>query len=105
MFPLKPWVQYGLHFLLHLWRMRPQNQVPLLVRIHTATTLPGVLLCPLRQPIEEGKITISRAKNTATFPSRFMLVGASNPCPCGYFSSPERTCTCSPSQVAMYRRK
>ncbi len=59
----------------------------------------------LRQPIEEGKITISRAKNTFTFPSRFMLIGASNPCPCGYLNSPERPCICSPSQVAMYRRK
>jgi magnesium chelatase family protein len=59
----------------------------------------------LRQPIEEGKITITRAKNTLTFPSRFMLVGASNPCPCGFFGSPEKPCICSPSQVAMYRRK
>ena len=59
----------------------------------------------LRQPIEEGKITISRAKNTLTFPSRFMLIGASNPCPCGFLNSPERPCICSPSQVAMYRRK
>jgi len=59
----------------------------------------------LRQPIEEGKITISRAKNTFTFPSRFMLVGASNPCPCGFLNSPEKPCICSPSQIAMYRRK
>lgn len=59
----------------------------------------------LRQPIEEGKITISRAKNTFTFPSRFMLVGASNPCPCGFLNSPDRPCTCSPSQVSMYKRK
>jgi len=59
----------------------------------------------LRQPIEEGKITVSRAKNTFTFPSRFMLIAASNPCPCGYFNDPEKNCTCSPSQVAMYRRK
>ncbi len=59
----------------------------------------------LRQPIEEGKITISRAKNTATFPSRFMLIGASNPCPCGFLNSPEKPCTCSPSQVSMYKRK
>lgn len=59
----------------------------------------------LRQPIEEGKITISRAKNTATFPSRFMLVGASNPCPCGFLNSPEKSCACSPSQISMYRRK
>ena len=59
----------------------------------------------LRQPIEEGKITISRAKNTFTFPCRFMLVGASNPCPCGFLNSPEKPCICSPSQIAMYRRK
>ncbi len=59
----------------------------------------------LRQPIEEGKITISRAKNTTTFPSRFMLIGASNPCPCGFLNSPVKPCICSPSQVSMYRRK
>lgn len=59
----------------------------------------------LRQPIEEGKITISRAKNSLTFPSRFMLIGASNPCPCGFLNSPEKPCICSPSQVAMYKRK
>lgn len=59
----------------------------------------------LRQPIEEGKITVSRAKNTFTFPSRFMLIAASNPCPCGYFNDPEKNCTCSPSQISMYRRK
>ncbi len=63
------------------------------------------MLESLRQPIEEGKITISRAKNSFTFPSRFMLIGASNPCPCGFLNSPEKPCTCSPSQVAMYRRK
>jgi magnesium chelatase family protein len=59
----------------------------------------------LRQPIEEGHITISRAKNTTTFPSRFMLVGASNPCPCGFFNSSEKPCSCSASQVSMYQRK
>ena len=59
----------------------------------------------LRQPIEEGSITISRAKHTVTFPSRFMLVGASNPCPCGFYGSPEKTCICSSSQISMYKRK
>src|SRR3989344_3226018 len=59
----------------------------------------------LRQPIEEGQITISRAKNTFTFPSRFMLVGASNPCTCGFLNSPEKACICSPSQISMYKRK
>ncbi len=59
----------------------------------------------LRQPIEDGRITVSRAKNTFTFPSRFMLVAASNPCPCGYLSDPQKACSCSPAQIAMYRRK
>jgi len=59
----------------------------------------------LRQPIEEGKITVSRAKSAFTYPARFMLVGASNPCPCGFFGSPDKNCTCSPSQVSMYKRK
>lgn len=59
----------------------------------------------LRQPIEDGKITVSRAKNNFTYPARFMLVAASNPCPCGYFNDPEKSCTCSPSQISMYRRK
>lgn len=59
----------------------------------------------LRQPIEDGKITISRAKHSFSFPSRFMLVGASNPCPCGYLNSPDIPCTCSNSQISMYKRK
>jgi magnesium chelatase family protein len=59
----------------------------------------------LRQPIEDGKITVSRAKNTFTYPARFMLIAASNPCPCGYLNDPDKSCTCSPSQVSMYRRK
>jgi len=59
----------------------------------------------MRQPIEDGKISLSRAKYSFIFPSRFMLVAAANPCPCGYLNDPERNCTCSPSQVSMYRRK
>lgn len=59
----------------------------------------------LRQPIEEGRITVSRAKTAFTFPSRFMLVAASNPCPCGYLNSPEKPCLCPPAQVSMYKRK
>ncbi|MGA2417728.1 MAG: YifB family Mg chelatase-like AAA ATPase [Candidatus Staskawiczbacteria bacterium] len=59
----------------------------------------------LRQPIEDGKISVSRAKYNFVLPSRFMLVAASNPCPCGYLNDPEKNCTCTPSQVAMYRRK
>jgi len=59
----------------------------------------------LRQPIEEGEITILRAKHFLTLPARFTLVAATNPCPCGYFGDPERKCTCATSQIKMYRRK
>jgi len=59
----------------------------------------------LRQPIEEGKITVLRAKNYITFPARFTLVAAANPCPCGYFGDPERECKCHYNQIQNYRRK
>lgn len=59
----------------------------------------------LRQPIEEGQITILRAKNNITLPANFTLVAASNPCPCGFFRDSEKQCTCTQPQVAMYRRK
>ena len=59
----------------------------------------------LRQPIEEGEITIQRAKYILTFPAKFTLVAAANPCPCGYFGDPEKECTCTASQIASYRRK
>jgi len=59
----------------------------------------------LRQPMEEGKITVLRTKHYLTLPARFTLVAAANPCPCGYLNDPERRCQCLPSQIAMYRRK
>ena len=59
----------------------------------------------LRQPIEEGQITVLRAKHSLTLPARFSLVAASNPCPCGYFGDPEKKCNCTNSQIQMYRRK
>lgn len=59
----------------------------------------------LRQPLEDGEITVSRAKGSLQFPARFMLVAAMNPCPCGYAGNPERACACSPFQVARYRQK
>ncbi len=59
----------------------------------------------LRQPLEDGKITITRAKYNVSYPARFMLIAASNPCPCGYLNDPDRNCTCTPSQISMYRRK
>jgi len=59
----------------------------------------------LRQPIEEGEITILRSKHFLKFPARFTLVAASNPCPCGYFGDPEKECKCHSSQIQNYRRK
>ena len=56
----------------------------------------------LRQPLEEGKVTISRAMNSTTFPADFILVAAMNPCPCGYRSDPRRACSCTPPQVEKY---
>ncbi|MGI6494924.1 MAG: YifB family Mg chelatase-like AAA ATPase [Kiritimatiellia bacterium] len=59
----------------------------------------------LRQPLEDGVVTIARAAAAATFPCRFMLVTAMNPCPCGYFGDPRRACRCSPLQVQNYRNR
>jgi magnesium chelatase family protein len=56
----------------------------------------------LRQPLEEGRVTISRALRATTFPADFILVAAMNPCPCGYRSDPRRACTCTPPQVEKY---
>jgi magnesium chelatase family protein len=57
----------------------------------------------LRQPLEEGRITVARAARTVCFPARFLLVAAMNPCPCGYRGDPKRACRCTPQQVARYR--
>ena len=59
----------------------------------------------LRQPIEEGVITILRAKHHLTMPANFSLVAASNPCPCGHHGDPEKRCICTNSQIQKYRRK
>jgi len=59
----------------------------------------------LRQPLEDGEITIARAEKTLTFPSRFMLIAAMNPCPCGYFTDPKKTCNCTPHQIQRYLGK
>jgi len=59
----------------------------------------------LRQPLEDGLISISRAQGTLTFPARFTLVASQNPCPCGYYSDPEKNCVCSAGQILKYNKK
>lgn len=59
----------------------------------------------LRQPLEDGIITVSRAQGTLEFPARFTLVAAMNPCPCGNATDPEKTCSCNPATIIKYQRK
>ena len=59
----------------------------------------------LRQPMEDGLVTISRASSSVTYPANFMLVAAMNPCPCGFLGDPKRECSCSSLQVQRYRTK
>ena len=59
----------------------------------------------LRQPIEDRKIVISRAKYTVEYPASFMLVASTNPCPCGYYGDPTHHCVCTPGQIAKYMSK
>ena len=66
---------------------------------------PRAALEALREPLESGTITISRAAHRAEFPARFQLVAAMNPCPCGYLGSSLRSCRCSPDQVGRYQGK
>ncbi len=56
----------------------------------------------LRQPLEDGRVTIARAQNTVNFPASFILIAAMNPCPCGYFTDPRRACKCTPLQIERY---
>jgi len=59
----------------------------------------------LRQPLEDGMVTISRAAGSLQFPAKFILVAARNPCPCGYHTDPEKFCTCSPQAILRYQKK
>jgi magnesium chelatase family protein len=59
----------------------------------------------MRQPMEERKVTISRAKIALDFPANFMLIASMNPCPCGYFNHPEKACSCPPGMVQKYLNK
>ncbi|HOZ36457.1 MAG TPA: YifB family Mg chelatase-like AAA ATPase [bacterium] len=66
---------------------------------------PRLILDYLRQPLEDGIINISRAAGTLQFPAKFILLASMNPCPCGYYSDPEKNCTCTPIQIANYQKK
>ncbi len=66
---------------------------------------PRHVLEALRQPIEDGIVTISRAAGTIAYPAKFVLISASNPCPCGYFSDPIRRCRCLPGQISQYQKR
>jgi magnesium chelatase family protein len=59
----------------------------------------------LRQPMEDGIVVISRAAGTLSYPARFILIAAQNPCPCGYASDPEKHCTCTPYQIIKYQKR
>ncbi len=66
---------------------------------------PRSVLENLRQPLEDGVITVSRAKGSLEFPARFILIAAMNPCPCGNATDPEKICSCAPSQIIRYQRR
>lgn len=59
----------------------------------------------LRQPLEDRRVSVARAAGTVTFPANFMLIGAMNPCPCGYFGDPVRECRCGSAQIQRYQKK
>jgi magnesium chelatase family protein len=64
-----------------------------------------VVLENLRQPLEDGVVTVSRAAGSVTFPARCMLVASMNPCPCGFLSDPGNACTCAPTTILKYQQK
>jgi magnesium chelatase family protein len=66
---------------------------------------PRYVLEALRQPLEDGKVTVSRAAGSVTFPSRFLLLSASNPCPCGYLGHPKKHCSCLPGGILKYHKR
>jgi magnesium chelatase family protein len=66
---------------------------------------PRSVLEALRQPLEDGVVTVSRATGSLTFPAEFLLIAAQNPCPCGYLSDPEKHCICTPTQIIRYQKK
>lgn len=66
---------------------------------------PRSVLEVLRQPLEDGEVVISRTKHTVRYPAKFMLLGAMNPCPCGYLGDKEKQCTCTEYQISRYQSR
>jgi len=66
---------------------------------------PRSIMEAMRQPLEDGYLTISRSKQRITYPADFMLVASANPCPCGYAMHPKKTCTCNPNQIQKYQKR
>ncbi len=66
---------------------------------------PRCILEALRQPLEDGEVVVSRTRSSVKYPAKFILIGAMNPCPCGFLNDIEKQCTCSPYQIHRYRSK
>jgi magnesium chelatase family protein len=66
---------------------------------------PRIVLESLRQPLEDGQVTVARVSGTIQFPAKFMLITAANPCPCGYLSDPKKECRCTPNQIINYQKR
>ena len=66
---------------------------------------PRSVLENLRQPLEDGTITVSRVQGSCSFPAQFILVASQNPCPCGFSTDPDKACVCTPSQIIRYQKK
>ena len=66
---------------------------------------PRNVLEALRQPLEDGVVTVARASGSFTFPAKFTLVAAQNPCPCGFYGDPNKRCQCLPAQIFKYQKK
>jgi len=73
--------------------------------VDEAPEFPRHVLEALRQPLEDGQVTIARAAGSYTFPAKFTLIAAANPCPCGWFGDPYHQCRCLPGQIARYQKK